>query len=316
MSGRALITGASGFVGPVLRAHLESGGWETVCCGQAGEAGLTACDVTDRAQIETVLAEHGPFTHVFHLAAMTFVPAAHSDPSGALAVNLLGTVHLANALRDRGAQARLIYIGSAESYGAPQHLPVAEDHPLNPGNPYAISKAAADQYCAYLSRTTPMDIVRVRPFNHSGAGQSDRFVLSSFARQLAEIEAGLRPPELRVGNLDAARDFLHVADVVAAYGALALRGRAGEAYNVASGTAHRIADALDLLLGLSTADPAVTVDPARMRPAEVPAMYGAHDKLTADTGWQPVRGLRDILEDLLNHWRTALGARDGGRRQK
>lgn len=309
MSGRALITGASGFVGPVLRARLEAGGWETVCCGQAGEGGLIPCDVTDRARIEAVLSAHGPFTHVFHLAAMTFVPAAHSDPSGAMAVNLLGTIHLAGALRDRGVAARLVYVGSAESYGPPRALPVAEDHPLQPGNPYAISKAAADHYCAYLSKIGALDIVRARPFNHSGAGQSDRFVLSSFARQLAEIEAGIRPPELRVGNLESSRDFLHVGDVVAAYEALALRGRSGEAYNIASGTPHTIASALDQLLALSTAAPAVIPDPARMRPAEVPEMYGAHDKLTRDTGWRPARDLRAVLEDLLGHWRGVVAAR-------
>jgi GDP-4-dehydro-6-deoxy-D-mannose reductase len=309
MTGRALITGASGFVGPVLRARLEGHGWETLCCGQAGEGGLTPCDVTNPAQVAEVVASGGPFTHVFHLAAMTFVPTAHNDPSGAMAVNLLGTIHLTNVLRALQPAPRLLFIGSAESYGAPAHLPMTEEHPLQPGNPYAISKAAADHYCAYLSRTTPLDIVRVRPFNHSGAGQSDRFVLSSFARQVAEMEAGLRPEELHVGNLDAQRDFLHVADVVAAYEALALRGRPGEAYNVSSGKARAVREALDALLGLTSARPRILPDPARMRPADVPVMYGSHDKISADTGWAPTRGLVDILQDLLDYWRNELAAR-------
>lgn len=308
MTQRALITGASGFVGPILRAHLAASGWETVCCGQAGEGGLIGCDITDRAQIDALLDGAGDLTHVFHLAAMTFVPAAHRDPSGAMAVNLLGTVHLTNALRERGRAVRFLNIGSAEAYGPPHSLPVTEEHPLNPGNPYAISKAAADHYCAYLSKTNALDVVRVRPFNHSGPGQADHFVLSSFARQIAEIEAGLRPAEMHVGNLQPARDFLHVDDVVRAYAALALKGRAGTAYNVCSGTARRIEEVLDILISLSTVRPVVIPDPARMRPVDVPTMYGSYARLEQDTGWKPTHTLEALLASLLDHWRAQLTA--------
>lgn len=308
MTRRALITGASGFVGPVLRAHLEASGWETVCCGQAGEGGLIGCDITDRAQIDALLDHAGNITHVFHLAAMTFVPAAHRDPTGAMTVNLLGTVQLTNALRDRGSTARFLNIGSAEAYGPPHSLPVTEDHPLNPGNPYAISKAAADHYCAYLSKTNALDIVRVRPFNHSGPGQTDQFVLSSFARQIAEIEAGHRPAEMHVGNLQPARDFLHVNDVVRAYEALALKGHTGTAYNVCSGSARRIEEVLNILMDLSTVRPVVLPDPGRMRPVDVPTMYGSYARLAQDTGWKPAYTLEALLAALLDHWRAQEAA--------
>jgi GDP-4-dehydro-6-deoxy-D-mannose reductase len=306
MTQRALITGASGFVGPVLRAHLEAGGWETVCIGQAGEGGLPGCDITDRVEIDALLDHAGAITHVFHLAAMTFVPAAHRDPTTAMQVNLLGTIQLTNALRDRDSKARFVNIGSAEAYGPPQFLPVTEAHPLNPGNPYAISKAAADHYCAYLAKSGALDVVRVRPFNHSGPGQTDQFVLSSFARQIAEIEAGLRAPEIHVGNLTASRDFLHVNDVVRAYEALALRGQTGAAYNVCSGVARSIEEALHILLALSTARPKVVPDPARMRPVDVPVMYGSYDQIMHDTGWRPEHELEYLLTELLHYWRTQV----------
>jgi len=148
----------------------------------------------------------------------------------------------------------------------------------------------------------------MRPFNHSGPGQSSQFVLSSFARQIAEIEAGIRAPLLKVGNLESARDFLHVRDVVRAYGQAALQGRAGEAYNICSGKTWRIQQALDTLLQLSTCEIAVQQDPERMRPVDVPEVCGSHIKLTEHTGWAPDTSFRELLEELLEAWRAALRA--------
>jgi GDP-4-dehydro-6-deoxy-D-mannose reductase len=222
-------------------------------------------------------------------------------------VNIKGTINLVTAVQDHNPKARFISVGSAEVYGPPMYLPIDEKHPLNPVNPYAISKAAADHYCAYISKATGMDIIRMRPFNHSGPGQADQFVLSSFARQIAEIEAGHAEPVLRVGNLDAARDFMHVNDVIRAYELAALHGKGGEAYNVCSGNAQNIKDALDILLGLSNRKISVEVDPERMRPIDVPMVAGSYAKLKADTGWEPSIPFEEVLSDLLDSWRKEAG---------
>ena len=301
MTRRALITGAAGFAGRHLARRLEGNGWETLRSDREGE-GCVPCDFGVPGDIDALIDGAEGITHVFHLAARTFVPESMSDPSGAFQVNLLGTVHLLARLSRLSAPPRVVFIGSAEAYGPPLSLPVAEDHPLAPQNPYAVSKAAADQYCAYLSRVAKLEIIRVRPFNHSGAGQTPQFVLSSFARQVARIEAGKSEPVLQVGNLDARRDFSHVADVMAAYEMLALHGVPGEAYNVCSGEAVRVGDALELLLARSTAAIRVETDPARMRPVEVAEIRGSNDKLR-HTGWAPEKDFGDILDDLLDYWR-------------
>ncbi len=303
MTGRALITGGAGFVGCVLHDYLARQGWETVRCDCREAPGVLACDITDAARVEEVFQQAGEITHVFHLAAIAFVPMANQDPAAAMNVNLIGTIHVADALQKHAPNARLIYTASSEVYGPPLSLPITEAHPLNPVNPYAISKAAADLYCAYLHKAQKAEVLRVRPFNHAGAGQSEPFVLSSFAKQIAAIEAGLTAPIVKVGNLRAARDFLHVKDVVRAYELIALRGRAGEAYNVCSGTAHGIQEALSVLIKMSPRSIVVDEDPQRFRPVDVPEITGAHTKLTADTGWTPSIPFNDILSDVLNGWR-------------
>ena len=178
---------------------------------------------------------------------------------------------------------------------------------MNPKNPYAISKAAADHYCGFLHEAGALDVVRVRPFNHAGAGQPDVFVLSNFARQVAGIESGRLAPVLRVGNLDARRDFSHVSDVVRAYEAIALQGEAGEVYNVCSGQAPRIHDAVDKLLQLCRVAIRVEPDPSRLRTVDVSEVRGSHEKLKARTGWQPELSFERVLLDLLNHWRQQEG---------
>jgi GDP-4-dehydro-6-deoxy-D-mannose reductase len=301
MSNRALVTGAAGFVGGYLKAHLEASGW-TVVTSDYGQGDIP-CDFAEADDIVRLVEAAGEVSHVFHLAARTFVPDAMRDPCPTFDVNLEGTIHLEQAIRTHRPEARLIFISSGEVYGPPRQLPVDEDHPLNPGNPYAISKTAADQYCAFAAKAWKSDLIRVRPFNHSGAGQADNFVLSSFARQVAEAEAGKAEPVLKVGNLAAARDFSHVKDVVRAYEAIAREGEGGTAYNVCSGTATVIQEALDFLVDQSAVKVSVETDPDRMRPVDVPEVRGSHQRLTDQTGWQPDLGLEDVLMDLLYYWR-------------
>ncbi|MCP4645703.1 MAG: NAD-dependent epimerase/dehydratase family protein [bacterium] len=305
MTQRALVTGANGFVGVILCDQLASRGWELVkgVYGAAEGDDTKACDLANRAEVDELVGWAGAVDHVLHLGAMTFVPDSIQSPAATIAVNVEGTINLIEALRVSGFEGRFVFVGSAGAYGQPRALPVEEDHPLCPINPYDISKAAADQYCAFAYDATGMDIVRTRPFNHSGPGQSTRFVLPAFARQLALIEAGEAPPEFRVGNLEAARDFLHVDDVTAAYEAVALRGKPGEVYNICSGTSRTIREALDGLLALSEADVRVTLDEERLRPVDAPRVVGSHDRLTAHTGWKPEIPFERMLADLLDEWR-------------
>ncbi len=311
MERRAFITGADGFVGRLLRGRLEGAGWDVVGCDMQpapDDARLRACDVSDRDQVFSTVEWAGAITHVFHLAAITFIPETIRNPYQTFEVNLQGTVHLTDALRECAPEARLLNIGSAAMYGAPRFLPMTEDHPLDPANTYAISKTAADQYCGFLSKSGALDIIRVRPFNHTGPGQPDLFVLSSFAHQVAQAEVGRIEPVMRVGNLDTGRDFLHVADVIRAYELIAMKGHTGEVYNISSGKAVSIRKALDTLLDMAMAPIRVEQDPERMRAVDVPEAYGSYEKLAAHTGWNPEIPFEQLLEELLDYWRKEEAA--------
>lgn len=303
MTGRALITGGEGFVGRILAEHLGRNGWEVVPCSLEPEADMLTCNVTDRRQVEAALDAAGAITHVFHLAGISFVPDAAQDPALAFRVNTMGTVHLGEMLRARGFNGRLIVIGSAEMYGPPESLPITESHPLRPENPYGASKVAADLYAEWVGKLGAIDVVRMRPFNHSGPSQLPRFVLPAFAKQAAEIAVGLIPPRMRVGNLEAKRDFLHVRDVVRAYELAALRGVSGAAYNISSGNAYRIADALQHLISRAGKDIEVVQDPALMRPLVVPELRGSFEALQRDTGWRPEIPFETLLDELFDAWR-------------
>ena len=234
----ALVTGASGFVGRRLCDRLRNDGWTVRGLVYPEEPSSDAerkTNIGDRADLVDSIAWAGPITHAFHLAAVTFVPTSAKSPAMTMDINVTATVNLLHAVREAAPDARTVYVGSASCYGAPTSLPITEDHPLAPTEPYGISKAAADAYCRYAYRAFDIDVVAARPFNHSGPGQSDSFVISSFARQVAEIESGQRDNVLRTGDLTARRDFSHVDDVIDAYVRLAENGKAGEAYNVIPG---------------------------------------------------------------------------------
>ncbi len=205
---------------------------------------------------------------------------------------------------------RILVIGSGEEYGrAPaEEMPFTETHPLHPENPYSVSKVTQDVmgYQYFISYELP--VMRVRPFNHVGPGQSERFVVAAFASQIARIEAGLQEPVMRVGNLTPARDFTDVRDVVRAYEGLLLHGNPGEVYNVASGTPRTIRSILDGPLALTEAEIRVEIDPQRYRPADVPVIYGSYAKLEAATGWRPEIPFEQTLLDVLNEWRAKVVA--------
>jgi GDP-4-dehydro-6-deoxy-D-mannose reductase len=310
---RALITGIDGFVGPYLarelRAHTP---WSLVGLGRhpAGEGEYTpvAADLLDRELVRRVVTEIAP-SHIFHLAAQSHVPTSHQDGGATLHNNIAAQVNLLDACRELAVPPRILVVGSGEEYGLvrPDEIPICEEQPFRPTNPYAVSKVAQDLLGWQYFHSYRLPVVRVRPFNHLGPGQSDRFVMAAFARQVAEVEAGLLPPVVRVGNLDARRDFLDVRDVVRAYRLALTKGTPGEVYNIASGSAIRVGDALDWLLAMATRPIAIELDSTRIRPSDVPVLVADASRLRAATGWQPEIAFEQSLRDTLNWWRERVG---------
>ena len=300
---RVLVTGANGFAGRHLTAALAAAGHDVVGLGGPREP-PPSLDVRDAAAARAAVGSARPDA-VIHLAGQAFVPPSIADPLATLAVNARGTAHVLEAVRalgTDGARVRVLIVSSAEVYGRqpPERMPLDETAPPRPDNPYAASKLAAETFAEVWSRTYGLDVVIARPFNHIGPGQDPRFVVASFARQLAEIAAGA-PRVLHVGNLAAQRDFLDVRDVAAAYLALLANGRSGSVYNICSGRAVAIQEVLRQLITISRVPVEVRDDPERMRPSDVPVFVGDASKLRAQTGWEPgyalAASLRDIYAD-------------------
>ena len=299
---RALVTGATGFVGRYLVDALQESGYETLACGGPQDTEALPIDLLDLSSLRAAI-ELGRPQIVFHLAASTFVPDSIASPMATYTTNVRGTANLAQAVREykseTGANVRLLFTSSAEVYGLqpPESYPLRETVAPSPANPYAASKAAAEMLLLGEARSFGLDVVIARAFNHIGPGQSDRFVIANFAKQLAKIAAGA-PPQLYVGNLDAKRDFLDVRDVVRAYVALARDGASGEIYNVCSGSARSIRDALRELIIEAHVPVEVRDDPSRQRPADVPLSLGDPGKLRAATGWTPALAFTASIRDI------------------
>lgn len=300
---RALITGGSGFVGRYLTQRLRADGVTVFAAGGPGDAGSgPALDVLDPESLRAAFEAAQPDV-VFHLAAQAFVPRAIEAPEETYRVNVMGTANVLTALRsfrDRTkSDVRLLFVSSAEVYGVqpPDAMPLEESRAPNPSNPYAASKAAAEALVLGEVRSFGVDAVITRAFNHVGPGQNGRFMVPAFAAQLAAIARGAQPL-LLVGNLTPRRDFLDVRDVVDAYAEAAVRGRSGEIYNVCSGTAISVREILGELIRIAHVPVEVREDPARMRPADVPVLYGSNAKLREATGWSARIALRKTLQDV------------------
>ncbi len=299
---RALVTGASGFVGRYLIEALRRDGIEVFACGGPHDASeeYFPIDLTDSATLTAALDAARP-TVIFHLAAQAFVPESLASPMATYEINAIGTARLAQAVRACDRAPRIVFASSAEVYGARNEsdYPLSETIDLRPANPYGASKAAAEAMLLGECASFGTDVVIARAFNHIGPGQNERFVVASLAAQLARIAAG-GPPQLLVGNLNTARDFLDVRDVVAAYATLAREGERGEVYNVCSGGAVTIRDLLRELIAIARVPVEVREDPNRVRSGEIPLSVGSYEKLRAATGWTrqiPLpRSLRDTFE--------------------
>jgi GDP-4-dehydro-6-deoxy-D-mannose reductase len=314
---RALITGITGFAGGHLAAHLLARGdvevfgiADDLCYGLdhlERPVEVVIGNLQDPQVVADVLSEVKP-DHIYHLAAQAYVPTAWRDPWDTFVNNIRPELNMLQLMANHSLKTRILVVASNEIYGAvpPGKLPVNENAPLEPNNPYGVSKVVQDLLARQYFLSHNVDVVRARSFNHLGPRQSPQFVAASFARQIAEAEVGLREPVIYVGNLESQRDFTDVVDVVRAYALLMEKGRSGEAYNVASGQPRSVQSLLDILLGMSTVKLRVEPDEARTRPADISIIYGDIAKLRNDTGWEPTIPFEESLRRVLAYWRAAV----------
>ena len=312
-----LLTGAAGFVGRHVTALLDELGHEVVGVGRRPAddarppealAHYRHLDLTDADATRRLVHEVHP-DRILHLAAEASVAASWNDPFGTVDRNVRTAHNVLDAVREHAPEAGVLLACSGEEYGAVplERLPVREEEPLRPQNPYAVSKAAVDLLGGFFADAHGLRVLRARAFNHAGPGQSDAYAVSSFARQVAEAEAGTGPATVLTGNLEARRDVTDVRDVARAYWAALEAGLTGPV-NVCSGTAPRIADLLDGLLDHARTPISPRTDPARSRPSEVAEIRGSARRLTDATGWRPEIPLERTLADTLDWWRERLSA--------
>jgi GDP-4-dehydro-6-deoxy-D-mannose reductase len=310
---RALITGINGFVGGYLAEHLIERQWHVGGIATSAEIRLPSLrphvdfisvDLLDAQATRRALKHTRPDV-IFHLAAQAHVPTAVAHPVETITNNLQIQLQLFEAIRGLSLDPLIVVACTSEEYGSvrPDDIPIDEETPLRPSNPYAFSKVAQDMLALQYFLGYGMRTIRLRLFNHIGPRQSDSYAIPAFAHQIARIEAGLQEPIVRVGNLDVQRDFTDVRDVARAYELAALQGVPGEVYNVGSGRAVALREILRMLIGLSTATIVVEPDPARIRPVDVPVIACDATRFYRQTGWHPTIALHRSLADVLAEWR-------------
>lgn len=320
---RVLITGITGFAGSHLAELLLAEHPEVEVFGTHrwrsrmenldhidGGVQLLEADLRDYSSIHQALERSRPDA-VFHLAAQSFVPSSWTAPNETLTTNIQGQVNLFEAIRALRLDPVVQIACSSEQYGLvhPHEVPITEDNPLRPLSPYAVSKVAQDLLGYQYFQSYGLKAIRTRGFNHTGPRRGHPFVTSNFCRQVAAIEHGLQEPVIRVGNLDAVRDFTDVRDMVRAYWLAVERGRPGEVYNIASGRGISIRELLQMIVGLAKVKVDVEVDPERLRPSDVEILIGDSSKFRADTGWEPRIPFEQTVADLLDYWRDTLARR-------
>lgn len=312
---KVLITGASGFVGGYLAELLLSLGEYEIYGTYTSPESLERSPIKDKIhfvqvdlqkkeQIFAALEQSTP-EHIYHLVGQANAAMSITDPRDTFRINVDSQINLFEILREKKMTPRVLVAGSGEEYGHVQgdELPIVETTPLRPANPYAVSKITQDflgfQY--HLAYNIP--VIRTRPFNHIGPRQKEGFVTADFAKQIALIEKGKQEPLIRVGNLEAKRDFTDVRDTVRAYQLLLEKGEAGEVYNIGSGTAYKIRDVLDMMIALSSVPIKEEVDQTKLRPSDVPEIRADHAKLTSITDWKPEVAFEQTIKDILEYWR-------------
>ncbi|SKA76647.1 GDP-4-dehydro-6-deoxy-D-mannose reductase [Caloramator quimbayensis] len=313
---RALITGVNGFVGIYLSEYLIKNGievWGTKLPHTSMPHQISSkiivrdMDIINKENIFEIIKECMP-DYIFHLAAQSSVALSWENPQLTININVNGTLNLLDAVRKSNKNIRILLIGSSEEYGIVKSeiISIDEDYPLNPTNPYAVSKMVQEYFALQYINAYKMDIIMVRAFNHIGPGQAPTFVVPDFAKKIAQIEKGLIEPVLFVGNLEAERDFTDVRDIVRAYFDIITAGKSGQVYNVGSNKTYKISYILDLLLSMSNKKIIVKSDPSKMRPLDVPVIRCDNKKLVKLTSWSPQYKIEDTIKDVLNYWRINI----------
>ncbi len=317
---RALITGISGFVGSHLAEYLlKHTDWQiagtvygpvnNVAHLQGRVAALYPLELSQPKAVSDLLQETRP-EYTFHLAAQASAALSRYDPWRTLENNIRLQLNVLDGITQAGLASRVLVVGSSEEYGkvAPDDLPIDEETPLRPTTPYAVSKIAQDYLGLQYYQSHGVAAIRVRPFNHIGPRQSKGFVAADLASQIAEIEAGLRPPEIRVGTLDVSRDLSDVRDIVRGYYLALTQGEPGEVYNLGSEREYAVRTLLETLISLAKLDVRLVEDPALLRPSDVPRVVSDCRKLRERTGWRAEIPLEQSLRDLLDYWRERVRA--------
>ena len=311
---KALIIGGAGFVGNYLIEHCKRDWqWSVHVTKMPNETianpdvSIHDLDILEKKEITALLQMVRPDC-IFHLAAQSSVAVSWKNPALTVDVNVKGSINVLDAIRELDYSPRILLIGSGEEYGhiLPGETPISERNTPRPGNIYAATKACQNMIGAIYAKAYQMPIMMVRAFNHIGPNQSPLFVVADFCRQVAEIEAEMRPPVIHVGNLAARRDFTDVRDVVRAYALLIQKGQPGETYNVGSSHAVSIEEVLTRILSLSARQIQVSVDSDRLRPVDIPIIEADITKLREVTNWTPAIPLQQTLEETLNYWRQTL----------
>ncbi|MEW5760323.1 MAG: GDP-mannose 4,6-dehydratase [Candidatus Thermoplasmatota archaeon] len=319
MVDRALITGITGFVGSHLAEYLLNKGIEVHGIKRwrsktenidhiVKKLNLHEADMRDGHSLVEVVKEVEP-DYIFHLASQSFVPMSWRAPADTIETNTIGTVHLFEAVRKSNSEPKIHVAGSSEEYGLvyQNELPIRETNPLRPLSPYGVSKVAEDLLSFQYYKSYGMKIVVTRAFNHTGPRRGDVFVTSNFAKQIAEIEKGLKKPILYVGNLNASRDFTDVRDVVEAYWLCLQKCKFGEVYNICSEKSRKIKEVLDILLSLSKKNGIkVEQEQSRMRLSDVEVLLGDCTKFKNETKWKAKIPFEKTMEDLLDYWREKI----------
>ena len=318
---RVLITGITGFVGSHMAEYALDKGAQVFGSTRwrskteniehlRSKVTFIESDLRDLSSVRALLETSVP-DYVVHLAAQSFVGVSWHAPAETLTTNIISQVNLLEALRGLKMSPRFLAVGSSEEYGLvlEDEVPIKETNPLRPLSPYAVSKVTQDMMGYQYFKSYGLPIIRTRAFNHEGPRRGDVFVTSNFARQVAEIEAGLREPVVYVGDLTPRRDYSDVRDIVRGYWLLLERGEPGEVYNLCSGHSWSIQQVLDFVLNLSTVKGIeVKTDPARLRPSDVMILEGDPTKMHKATGWKVEIPFERTLTELLDYWRQRTRA--------
>ena len=292
---KILLVGGTGFVGTHLRNLFE--------VDSAVISTGTNVDIRDIKKIRALIERERP-DNVVHLAAITTLRESFKNPENTYDINFMGTLNVLKALRDIDFSGRFLFISSSEVYGllTESDLPVTERQPTKPLSPYAVSKIAAEALCYQWSQLEKFETLIARPFNHIGPGQSERFAISDFGKQIAAIKLGLAEPVIHVGDIDTTRDFTDVRDIVAAYQLLLRRGRNGEIYNVCSGREYSIRTLLMRMCFLAGVEVELRSDVDRFRSSEQRRVLGSNNKLHDDTGWNATYEIDQTLKNITDYW--------------